>query len=449
MGYEWLAMSAAFGYFIIFLILGQSVATVLLGVGVVGLVFWSGPAMIIPFLESDVFYRVATYSFITIPLYVLMAFFLFRGGVIKDVYYVIHRFTGNRRSPLGFSTIIMGGLLGAVSGSATAISGGLAVLASPELMRYGYKKYYAISLAAVGGSLSALVPPSIIIIIYASIAELSIGKMFMGAVIPGILLVLIFGFIIVLHELIWPKGIVATMSESANELIEKNFSGSQAQEDFSFRKSAVSFIIILALVVIVFGGIYGGIMTATEAGGVAAMVALIAMLIRGKLTLKSTFQAHIDAARFSAMIMAIVIGAQIFGRFMAMSMIPRKLIGLMEPLMGQPQLILVLLLIIFFILGMILESAAVMVMVIPITDPIIRVIGVDPIWFGVVASFVIMLGLITPPVGLAVYAASTAAAVPVGGVFRHTMLFAVIAALVLTPLFFIFPELITWLPGLI
>jgi C4-dicarboxylate transporter, DctM subunit len=446
--YEPLVLLIVCIYFVVFLLSGQNVATVLLGTGIIGLVLWDGPEIVKPFVQADVFYRVSTYSFITIPLYVLMAFFLFRGGVIKDLYYIIHQFTGKRRSPLGFATVVMGGLLGAVSGSATAISGGLAVLASPELQRYGYRKDFSVALAAVGGSLSAIVPPSIIIIIYASIAELSIGKMFMGAVIPGVLLTLIFGLLIIVFEWVWPSHVIAKSARSHAQPSDHEAAVKKSEmEEYSFKSSLISLIIVLLLILIVFGGIYGGIITATEAGGVAAMFALLAMLLRRKLTFKTTLQAHIDAARFSAMIMAIVIGAQIFGRFMSLSMIPRKLIALLDPLMGQPYLIVALLLIVLFILGMILESASVMVMIIPIIDPIIRAIKIDPIWFGVSASFVIMLGLLTPPVGLAVYAAGTTSNVSVGHIFQHTILFAAISALILTPLLFIYPELVTWLPS--
>jgi len=446
MDYGHLILFLVIGYFVLFLILGQSVATVLLGSGIIGLVLWSGPSIVVPFIEADVFYRVSTYSFITIPLYVLMALFLFQGGAIKDLYYIIHILTGKRRFPLGFATVIMGGLLGAVSGSATAISGGLAVLSAPELQRYGYTRYFSVALAAVGGSLSALVPPSIIIIIYASIAELSIGKMFMGAVIPGVLLTLVFGLTIVVFERFFRNETIASTVKTITAVGEttKDSEFSSDIKELSFKSSFISLIIILALIIIVFGGIFSGIMTATEAGGVSAMFALLAMLIRRKLTLRATIEAHISAARFSAMIMAIVIGAQIFGRFMSMSMIPRKLIALIGPLMGHPYTVIILLLIVFFILGMVLESAAVMVMVVPITDPIIRALKVDPIWFGVTASFIIMLGLLTPPVGLSVYAASAASKLSVGGIFRHTSIFAIIAAIILTPLLFIFPELITW-----
>lgn len=429
-------------YFVLFLMLGQNVAAVLLGTGTVGIILWTGPETIIPFFEADVFYRVATYSFVTIPLYILMAFFLMRGGVMKDLYYFIHIVGGKRRSPLGMTTILMGGFLGAVSGSATAISAGLAVLASPELRRYGYTKNFSVSLAAVGGSLSAIIPPSIIIIIYASISELSIGKLFMGAMIPGILMTLTFALSILVFERLWPSKVLSEVSSEENKGLT-----SLDESEYNIRSSAISLLIIIALILIVFGGIYGGVMTATEAGGVAAFLAMVAMMVRRKLTFASTFGALIDTARMSAMIMAIVIGAQIFGRFMSLSMIPRKLIALLEPLSGHPYVIVLMLLIVLFVMGMILESAAVMVMIIPITDPIIRALGVDPIWFGVMASAVIVLGLLTPPVGLAVYSAATAAKEPVGGVFRHTMIFALFSAILVVPWLFVFPQLVTFLPN--
>jgi TRAP-type C4-dicarboxylate transport system permease large subunit len=134
---------------------------------------------------------------------------------------------------------------------------------------------------------------------------------------------------------------------------------------------------------------------------------------------------------------------------MSLSLIPRKLIALLDPLMGYPLIIVMMILLLILFLGMILESAAIMVMIIPVTDPIIRAIKVDPIWFGVMCSFVLVLGMLTPPVGLAAYAASTAARCPMGGVFRYTTTFAFIAMAMLTPILFAFPQLITWLPSIL
>ncbi|BBO73093.1 C4-dicarboxylate ABC transporter permease [Desulfosarcina widdelii] len=443
---EPIVLFIVFLYFIVFLAVGQNVATVLLGTGVIGIVLWTEPSVIISFIESDVFDRISTYSFITIPLYILMAFFLLRGGVIKEIYYFIHKLGGKKKTPLAILTVVMGALLGAVSGSSTAISAGLAVTAAPELQRYGYKKNYSVALGAIGGSLSALVPPSIIIIIYASISELSIGKLFMGAMIPGILLTIVFSFIIFIFDKFRPAFVLSSESMLADNLINNDMA---IEEDFyDFKTGLISFSIVMFLIFLVFGGIYGGIMTATEAGGVAAFVSMIAMVVRKKLTFQSFGAALVDTARMSSMILIIVVGAQFFGRFMSLSMIPRQLIELLEPLMGQPYLIVSMLLIVLFVLGMILESAAVMVMIIPVTDPIIRAVGIDPIWFGVMASFIIMLGLLTPPVGLASYAASTAAALPVGGIFRYTLIFAFLSGIIIAPFLFIFPEIITFLPNL-
>ena len=215
------------------------------------------------------------------------------------------------------------------------------------------------------------------------------------------------------------------------------------------RDSTLSFVVIIALVIIVFGGIYSGIMTATEAGGVAAFVALIAMLLRGKITFITAKNSFVDGARFGAMILAIVIGAQFFGRYMSISQLPRKLIAALGPMMDYPMLIVIALLIIILFLGMILESAAIMVMIIPITDPLIRSLHVDPIWFGVLVSLFLMLGMLTPPVGLATYAAATAAKAPMGGVFRYTTYFAFLGAAIVAIFLFIFPQLILWLPSAI
>lgn len=439
-------------YFVLFLALGQNVATVLLGTGVIGIILFTDPSVLVSFIEADVFYRTETYSFITIPLYILMALVLLKGGVLTDIYYIIHRLGGKRRSPLALATVVMGGFLGAVSGSATAISAGLAVTSSPELRRYGYSREFSVALASIGGSLSAIIPPSIIIIIYASISEISIGKLFIGAIIPGVLLMSSYALAILVLERVKGLKIIEEVSfeDSPDNTVEDAAAstGEGGQGD-KFWSSIVSLAIVSFIIFMIFGGIYGGIMTATEAGGIAAFFALIFMSMRRKLSFAMTKEALVDTARMTAMIMVIVIGAQFFGRFMSLSMIPRQLIALLEPLHSQPWLISLMLLIVLFFLGMILESAAVMVMIIPITDPIITALGIDPIWFGVVASSIIMLGMLTPPVGLAAYASATAAGVPVTGVFKYTSTFALVAAVLVTPWLFIFPELVTYLPNTI
>ena len=181
------------GWFLSFLVLGQAVASCLLGAGIVGIVLWTeGFRALSGIVGQDVFYTASTYSLSIIPLYLLMAQMLVRGGVILDLFRVGHRLVGYRRYPLGVATLITGGMLGAVSGSASASSAALSSLAGPELERVGYTRTFSISLAAVSGSLSAIIPPSIVFIIYGSLTLVPIGHMFIGALGPALVCILVY-----------------------------------------------------------------------------------------------------------------------------------------------------------------------------------------------------------------------------------------------------------------
>ena len=423
-------------WFILFLVAGQTVCTVLWGAGLIGIVLWTGPATIISFMQADVYWKAATYSLITVPLFILMAQFLMIGDLVKDVYALVYKLSGQRRYPLGALTMVFGGFLGAVSGAATAIASAMALIASPLLRSYGYSKDFSISIAAAAGSLSEIVPPAIILIVYGCLVEIPIGRLFAGAIIPGVLATLSLMLVLYLMGRKM-KGTTAPPQVTATELAKVRVSS-----------SLVSIIVLVVIMGVIFGGIFSGTITATEAGGIASFVAFIAIAAMRRLTWPKLKDALLTTVNITALVMIIVFGAQFFGRFMSLSMIPRQLVLLLDPIMHQPYLVLFLLLLIFFILGMILESVAAMIMALPVIIPIVNVLGLDPLWFGVLACYTIAVGLITPPVGLAVYAAAGAAKVPVEEVFRYDLVFAVATMVIVMPLLVIFPELVTFLPSL-
>ena len=172
-------------YFVLFLVLGQHVATVLFASGLLGIALWVGPQVFDGIIGTNVFFTASTYSLSIIPLYLLMAQMLLRGGVVVDLFRVGHRLAGRRRFPLGLATVVSGGLLGAVSGSGAATSAALATLAAPQLEQIGYTRRMSVAIAAVAGSLSAIIPPSLIMIIYGSLTSVSIGHLFIGALLPA------------------------------------------------------------------------------------------------------------------------------------------------------------------------------------------------------------------------------------------------------------------------
>ena len=418
-------------YFVLFLVLGQHVATVLFASGLLGIALWVGPQVFDGIIGTNVFFTASTYSLSIIPLYLLMAQMLLRGGVAVDLFRVGHRLAGHRRFPLGLATIVSGGLLGAVSGSGAATSAALATLAAPQLEQIGYTRRMSVAIAAVAGSLSAIIPPSLIMIIYGSLTSVSIGHLFIGALLPAGLCIGVY------------IGCLGLFGEVEPDVIDRR-SGDAVE---GVGGSLPAFVFVVVLMVVVFGGIYGGVVTAGEAGALGAFTALIGMVVMRRVDVRDIAMALRDSVRVTAMIMIIVIGSQILGRFLSYSQLPHELLALVEPLLSTPTLVVALLLGAFFVFGLFLESAAVMVLLIPVMMPILEATEVDLLWFGVMASFMISLGLLTPPIGLATYAASTAADHPVGPVFRMTSVFALSAAVVVSAVMIWFPAVVTWLPS--
>ncbi|NYT64433.1 TRAP transporter large permease subunit [Alcaligenaceae bacterium] len=421
-------------WFSLFLILGQNVSTVLLGSGLVGIWLWTGPRVFNGIIGPDIFFTSSIYSLSIIPLYLMMAQLLLRGGVITDLFRVAYRMSGYKRFPLGVATIFTGGMLGAVCGSGSASAAALATLAGDELERVGYTRRYAIGLAAVSGSLSAIIPPSLIVIIYGSITMVSIGKLFIGLLIPGLLCMLVYTGCLMFYSETRPG-----VPDGVKPEIE--------EDPEIFRRSLYAFSFVVFLMSVVFGGIYGGVITVGEAGAIGAFTALIGMVAMRRVTLKDIGVALSDSVVVTGMLMMLVIGAQILARFLAFSRLPNELVVLLQPWLDQPILLLFFIMLLFFFAGMILESAAVIVLLVPILLPVLNAANIDLLWFGVMACFMISLGLLTPPVGLSVYAAASAARYPVAEVFRPAMVFASTGALVVTILMLLFPGLVTWLPS--
>ena len=295
-------------------------------------------------VATNIFYTTSTFSLSIISLYLLMANFLMRGGVVVDLFQVAYRLSGHRRFPLGVATIFSGGLLGAVSGSGSATAAALSTLASPQLERYGYSKDLAIATAAAAGSLSAIIPPSLIMIFYGSLTQVPIGHMFMGAIIPG--LVCITAYIGCLAYLGWREGNrmkIPPATGDGSAAVTGNEAEDPALATVSGR-SLSAFIFVVALMVVVFGGIYGGVVTAGEAGAVGAFASLVGMVVMRRIGWRDFWLSLEDAVKVTAMILVLVMGAEMFGRFLSFSQVPRELVDLVQPFIDQQMLIMLVLL---------------------------------------------------------------------------------------------------------
>lgn len=420
---------------LLLLLAGMYIHSILLLIGIVGLSLLEGPGFIVNFLESDPFIRTASYSLTTVPLYILMAQFIVKADIIEDLYRIVFNVSKGKRGILGVLTVVAGGMLGAVSGSSNASAGALGQVSVPQLIKRGYGPGLAGATVAVSGSLSSVIPPSIILILWGVATETPIGKLFIGSIIPGIIMMIV---IIIVMLFLLKKEKPLTV-ESTDEFVK---------EHITISRTILALSLTGAIVVIVFYGIFAGLFTPTEAGGVGALCAFIVALVLKKINWKTLTESFSETVKLTAMILMIMIGAQIFGRFVSISLLPRKLIDLLSTFIEYPLLILIALSIIFFILFMFIEGAAVIIMTAPIVLPLINEIGVDKIWFGVIVGVLCTLGLLTPPVGLSVYAVAGVTNIPSQKIFKYSMLYATVLAIVVTSLALAFPGIITYLPNL-
>lgn len=422
--------------FLLLLLTGHYIHSILMIAGIGGLILLDGMAILTGLLGPQPFARTAAYTLTTIPLFVLMAQFILQADIVKDLFYVVNKFSRGRKGFLGSLTLIAGAMLGAVSGSGTATAASLGQVAVPELEKHGFKAPLAGAVAAAAGSLSGIIPPSIILILYGVATETPIGDLFIAAVIPGIMVTLVFIGIMMVFLRRTKAGVEELQAESA------------LPDVIPAARVAVSVAVSIVIVVVVFGGIYSGMVTPTEAGAVGSLAAFLAALVLGRVNGRYLTAALTETVKVTVMVMLILIGAQIFGRFVSLSLIPRRLIELLAPVVETPFLMLMILALVFFILFMFIEGAAVILMSVPVILPIIEAMGTDVLWFGVFVAVICTVGLITPPVGLSVYAVSGATRISSDSIFRYATVFAAAATLIVTVVMILVPETATYLPTL-
>ncbi|MGM0903112.1 MAG: TRAP transporter large permease subunit [Bacillota bacterium] len=428
--------------FAIFLFLGLHVHSVLLSIGIIGIILLEGPAYITSFLQSNPYKQVASYTLTTIPLFVLMAQFIVKSGIVRDMYAIVFNLSKGQSGLLGVLTVIIGAFLGAVSGSTSGSSAALGQVAVPELKKHGFRDDIAGATIAAAGSLSGIIPPSIILILYGVVTETPIGTLFIAAIIPGILMTLvIIGVMLFLHT----RG-----DQTAAGLVKETEDEAEEEERQQLTISRGIFVASIGLVIVlaIFGGIYSGVFTPTEAGAVGAFIGFITALLLGKVNKQFFIESFAETVKITTMVLLIMVTAQIFGRFITVSQLPKELINALGPLIEYPVVVLILLSLIYFLLFMFIEGGAVIIMATPVLLPIVQEMNVDLLWFGILVSVICTIGLLTPPVGLSVFAVSGVTGIPIERLFRQSMVIAVVLAIVVCGLLIIFPSLVTWLPSL-
>jgi C4-dicarboxylate transporter, DctM subunit len=383
-------------------------------------------------LAHDFFSVFGSYNLTVIPLFVLMGQVAFHTGISGRLFNAAHKFLGHLPGGLAIATIGACAGFSAICGSTSATAATMASVALPEMKKYRYDPALATGVVAAGGSLGILIPPSTIFIIYGIMTEQSIGKLFLAGVMPGILLTVLFILTIVIWTRLRPDLCVPAPKASFRERIA----------------SLNGVIETFLLFILVMGGLFVGFFTPTEAAGVGALGTIIIALIGGHLTWLGFTRSLNETTRISCMILVIVAGATVFGHFLAVTTIPAQ-IGQWVAELSLPSFVIIgLIILVYLLLGCLMDSLAMIMLTIPVFYPVVTTLGYDPIWFGVVIVLVAEMGVITPPVGINVYVvAGVARDVPLQTIFRGAM--HMMIALLLTAILLIsFPQIALFLPGL-
>lgn len=422
------ALGVLFMFLLILLQVPVGIAMAVTGVLGFGVLSGFGPAVTIVATEATGI--ISNADLAVIPLFLLMGNFATCGGLSSDIYNLAYAFLGHRRGGLALSTIVGCGFFGSVCGSSTATAATFGRVALPEMLSRKYAPHFAAGCIAAGGTLGSLVPPSVILIIYAVMTEEFIVTLFIAAIIPAIISIVAYFFAISIYLRINPKA---------------GPSGTRVNWPDRLRTCFRCWGVILILLVVV-GGIYGGVFSVTEAASFGAVLSFCFALGRRKLTKEMFWEALTGTALSAAMIYVIIIGANSMTYFITVTHMPDRVMALISGLHLPTFLVLTVLLIVYLLLGSIFDTVAAMLVTLPFVLPLITDLGYSPIWWGIINVVVIEIGMITPPIGLNVFVLhGVAPDIPLSTIFRGIIPF-FLADLGRLTILVAFPTLTLWLP---
>ncbi|HRU15620.1 MAG TPA: TRAP transporter large permease [Anaerohalosphaeraceae bacterium] len=418
---------------LVLLLSSMPVAIAMMLAGTVGFVAAVSPAAAMSMLTAEVYDTFTSYSLTVIPLFVLMGQVAFHTGISRRLFHTAYQWMGHWPGGMAISTVGACTAFGAICGSGPATAATMASVVLPEMKRYGYDMKLAAGTVAAGGTLGMMIPPSVVFIVYAILTEQSIGQLFIAGIGPGILMAVLFCLTILMlcrkHPQLGPAGPRMPLKEKLRSL------------------AGVSETLILFFAVI--GGMFGGLFTPTEAAAIGAAGAIVIALCRKKLTLTMLSRSLQETVRTSCMVMFIVTGAVIFGRFLAITRIPYELASFLASLPLPAWVIMGFIILFYLAAGCFVDALGLIMLTIPIFYPVVLDLGFDPIWFGVIIVAVTQMGVITPPVGVNVYVVGGIERdIPLQMIFEGALpfLWALIASVILLILF---PQITLFLPHLI
>jgi len=424
-----LALSITILLFVLLLI-GMPVGLAMAVAGTVGLFATGGLAVVEGVLSTSPVSVVQAYELITVPMFILMAEFMVLGGIAQSLFDAARAWVGRTPAGLAIATALAGAGFGALSGSSTASAATLSATTVPAMLEQGYEPKLATGVVAISGTLAMLIPPSIALVLFGIIADVNIGALLVGGIFPGLLVTAAIIVTVLLLVALDPRRAPAGRSYTMREKFE------------TLKVTGPAALLLFAVT----GTIYLGIATPTEASALGAFGAFLITLVSGKLSLQTALRALARCAAVTCMILLIILGAKIFGYFFALTRTTHDIVAFVGALEMSRWAIIALIFTIYFVLGFFMDQIAILVLMVPVTLPVVTLLGFDPVWFGVIVIVLAEVGLVTPPLGLNVFVVSKYTGRPVGEIFWGVAPH-VVAHLLVVLILVVFPQIILWLPS--
>jgi tripartite ATP-independent transporter DctM subunit len=356
-------------------------------VGVSGFGYLVGGAPALKMVGQTSMRTVTDFNFAVVPMFLLMGSFATTSGMSRELFRAGNAFLGHLRGGLGIATIAACGGFAAICGSSVATAATFSRVAYPEMIRYRYPQSFATGVIAAGGTLGIMIPPSTVFAVYGLITEQDVGKLFVAGILPGILAMSMYMLTITLIGTVRPGYLPATPRAGWGERL-------------AALRDVWATILLFAFVI---GGIYGGWFTATEAAGMGAGGAFLLGIARGRLSRADIRRSLLEATRTTAAVFTVLIGAILFGYFLAVTQTPQQVTAFVSSLGLGRYGVLALIMLMYLLLGCLMDALAMIILTIPIIFPLVTSLGFDPIWFGVIIVMTVELGLIHPPMGMNIF----------------------------------------------
>jgi len=380
-------------------------------------------------LGEIAFGKLDVYLLVCIPLFTFMAHVIIKSKVVDDLYAAVHGLVRHWPGGLGVATVLSCTVFAAISGSSVATALTIGTSAIPQMKRYGYPRHSAYGVVAAGGTLGILIPPSGPMVLYGVVSDTSIGALFMGGILPGLLVALLFSIFCVIR--------------SAGDSTQERLPRATWPEISAVMRRAVWPLLLPPLIL---GGMYFGVFTATEAAGAGAIAAVfIAVAVYRSLTWKEFFESARETVRTTSMLFMILVGAALFSHALTILRLPALLVESVTALGVGPITFILIIMAVIVILGMFLETIAIILITTPILLPALDTLGIDPVWYGVMLMINLELALITPPVGMNLFVIKGISDAPIIDVIRGAMPYALLMLIGLIAVL-VYPDLVLWLP---